>query len=67
MPSSLSDHYCSFYNQVLNENYQTLEIWDGPNVELKCQSVWSLNDVWPQTASTEEKISMLMLSRKTFA
>ena len=29
--------------------------WGGPNIELKCQSVWSLYSVWPLTASMEVK------------
>ena len=31
----------------------TLALWDGTNVELKCQSVRSLYGVWPLTASIE--------------
>ena len=34
---------------------QTLTHWDGPNIELKCQSVQSLYGVWPLTASMEVK------------
>ena len=30
-------------------------MWDGPNVELKCQSVRLLYGVWPLTASMEVK------------
>ena len=33
----------------------TLALWDGPNIELKCQSVRSLYGVWPLTASMEVK------------
>ena len=32
-----------------------LALWDGPNIELKCQSVRSLYGVWPLTASMEVK------------
>jgi hypothetical protein len=32
-----------------------LALWDGPNVELKCQIVRSLYGVWPLTASMEVK------------
>ena len=45
----------------------TLALWDGPNIELKCQSERSLYGVWHLTASMEVKISMPMLSLKTFA
>ena len=33
----------------------TLALWDGPNIELKCQSVRSLYGVWPLTAFMEVK------------
>ena len=33
----------------------TLALWDGPNIELKCESVRSLYGVWPLTASMEVK------------
>ena len=33
----------------------TLALWDGPNIELKCQSVHLLYGVWPLTASMEVK------------
>ena len=33
----------------------TLALWDGPNIELKCQRMWSLYGVWPLTAFMEVK------------
>ena len=32
-----------------------MALWDGPNIELKCQSVQTLYGVWPLTASMELK------------
>ena len=31
----------------------TLALWDGPNIELKCQSERSLYGIWPLRASME--------------
>ena len=37
------------------QRLHTLAMQDGPNIELKCQSVRSLYGVWPVTASMEVK------------